>query len=259
MLENYSGFTFTELDFTMALIHELRKYGIRSFNKAKIEEELYAYRDKYLALFLDIDCRDDRLHLDESIGILTITGEIYDLAPNFDKKYTRGMWELKEASAYQPYYEEMAELVKEYITRKKIEDAFLQENHIKLRIHSLNPNRKYSICRGLLAPQKIVARNLVTTGEISLSENEKLEYSTASIEIPCIGNREWAYLKQYQSADIDVQKSRFVVIQGMINDNILTMDLYSESCDKSELYTYAGAGRTTESNKDIQVLSLRKK
>lgn len=119
MLENYSGFNFTELDFTMALIHELRKYGIRSFNKAKIEEELYAYRDKYLALFLDIDCRDDRLHLDESIGILTITGEIYDLAPNFDKKYTRGMWELKDNSEYQPYYEEMEELVKEYITRKK--------------------------------------------------------------------------------------------------------------------------------------------
>lgn len=259
MLENYSGFNFTELDFTMALIHELRKYGIRSFNKAKIEEELYAYRDKYLALFLDIDCRDDRLHLDESIGILTITGEIYDLAPNFDKKYTRGMWELKDNSEYQPYYEEMEELVKEYITRKKVEDAFLQENNIKLRIHGLNPNRRYTIYRGLLASGEIVTRNLVTLGETSIGNINTQDYSSASIEIPNIKNREWAYLKQYQSADIDIQKSRFVVIQGMINDNILTMDLYSESCDKSELYTYAGAGRTTESNKDIQVLSLRKK
>lgn len=259
MIKESHSINFTELDFTIALIHELRKYGIRSFNKMDIEKELYHYREKYLALFLDIDCRDNRLHLDESIGILTITGEIYDLAPNFDKKYTRGMWELKDGEKYQPYYEEMANLVAEYLTRKKVEEKFLQENTIKLRIHNINPNKRYSLYRGSLGTGKIITRNLVTMGEAFLSENEEMEYSTASLEIPCIRNREWAYLKQYQSADVDVRKSSFVAIQGLINNDLITMDLYTESIDKSELYSYACAGKATETNRDIQVLSLRKK
>lgn len=256
MLENYSGFTFTELDFTKALIYELKKHSITSFSKTMIEEELFIYHDKYLPLFADIDCRDKKLHLDKSIGTLTIYGTIFDLSPNFDIKYISNLIDLKSGNEYQPYYNLMASLVEEYTTKKKLEEGYLRDFRAKLKIYNINPNQKFRLFSGALGVD-CISWDIVTPGRIIRGKTEYFTKSPFAIEIPKQKSREWSYLEDGCMEEIEIEDAQFVALQGKINDFLVCMNLYCEDTERNELIDKILRSTLPKQN-NCQVLSLRK-
>ncbi len=266
MLKDNHGFKFTEMDFTESLIHELRKQDIVTFSKTQMEEELLVYRDRYLPIFLNLDCRGNKLNLDKSIGALINCGTIWDIPPGIgglgngiDKqdKYIREIIELKRADEYQPYYKLMRSLVKEYITRKQLEANYFVDFGIKLRIHNMNPNKKYTLISGNL-DTNTVSWDIVTIGQITRGNVESFVKSPFDVEIPSKEREEWKYLEDGQMESIKVEDAKFVATHGIINDHLVSMNLFSEVTTSDDLIDEIVKCTVPKKN-NCQVLSLRKK
>ena len=222
----------SELEFTKALIQELRFHNVIKFNINDLECALYHYdfiNSKYYPLFQNITCACNHLDLSEAIWNLTNYGIL-----SFDYPEVEIKSSITKINIAPNYLILIHELIEDYLKRKYLEES----SPIRVNIIKTSPNQnEYPIIEGEYAGKEI-RWNIITDGIIKY-EN-----------IPHCLN-----IDEITDGYITVKNATYVIHNCYVNERLVNIDIYTEITEKEELENIYNIAL----NSDCNIRLLRKK